>query len=67
MSVDYGSGNSEGGGSEIFLGGGVIVPVKSHLGLTFEVGYHMMNLKDKDYDENYSGNIFAIGIVGLLF
>jgi len=29
----------------------------------------MMDLKDKDFDDNYSGNVFSvgIGIAGLLF
>ena len=69
MSVDYGSGNSEGSGRDIFLGAGMIFPVRSHLGLTFEAGYHMLNIKEKDYDENYSGNVLgiSIGIVGLLY
>ncbi|WP_297100160.1 outer membrane beta-barrel protein [uncultured Draconibacterium sp.] len=69
MSVDYGSGNSEGSGTDIFLGAGIVVPVKSHLGITFEAGYHMMDINEKESDTSYSGNIFAIGIgiVGLLF
>lgn len=44
MSVDYGSGNSEGSGTDIFLGAGIVIPVKSHLGITFEAGYHMMDI-----------------------
>lgn len=69
MSVDYGSGNSEGTGTDIFFGAGINVPLRPHLGLTFEAGYHMLNIKEKEYDDTYSGNIFAIGIgiVGLLF
>ena len=56
-------------GSDVALGFGIIVPVKSHIGLTFEGGYHMQDLKAKDYDESYSGKIFSIGagIVGLIF
>ncbi len=69
MSIDYGSGSSEGTGRDIFLGAGVVVPLRAHLGLTFEAGYHMLNVKEKDYDENYSGNILGIGIgiAGLLY
>jgi hypothetical protein len=70
MSVDLGSGSDmQFGGSDIALGFGVIVPIKSHIGLIFEGGYHIMSLKDKDTSDNYSGNIFSIGIgiAGLLF
>jgi hypothetical protein len=69
MNIDYGSDNSEGSGTDIFFGAGIVVPVKSHLGITIEAGYHMMDIKEKETDTSYSGNIFAIGIgiVGLLF
>jgi hypothetical protein len=69
MNIDYGSDDSKGSGTDIFFGAGVVVPVKSHLGITFEAGYHMMDIKEKESDTSYSGNIFAIGIgiVGLLF
>ena len=70
MSADFGSGNDmQFGGSDIALGFGVIVPIKSHIGLIFEGGYHMLSLKDKDTSDSYSGNIFSIGvgIAGLLF
>lgn len=70
MNTDYGSGNYyQFSGSDISLGFGLIVPVKAHIGLIFEGGYHMLDLKDKDSNESYSGNIFSIGvgIAGLLF
>ena len=67
---DYGSaGEFQTSGSDIFFGFGVIVPVKAHVGLVFEGGYHMLKLKSKDTDDTYSGNILSIsvGIAGLLF
>lgn len=70
MNVDYGVGDdSQISGSDIILGFGVIIPVKKHIGLIFEGGYHMMDLKDKDSDDSDSGNILSIGIgiAGLLF
>lgn len=70
MNVNYGTGNDfRFSGSDIYLGAGVIVPIKEHIGLIFGSGYHMMDLKDKDADDTYSGNIFsiAVGIAGLIF
>lgn len=70
MNADYGSGDYiQFSGSDISLGFGVIVPIKAHIGFIFEGGYHMMDLKDKDSNDSYSGNIFSIGvgIAGLLF
>ena len=70
MNTDYGSGDDIlFSGSDISLGFGVIVPIKAHIGLIFEGGYRMMDLKDKDSNDSYSGNIFSIGvgIAGLLF
>ncbi len=54
-------------GTDIFFSAGMIVPLKSHIGLVFEAGYHVMNLKQKE--TKHPGNIFAIsiGIAGLLF
>ena len=56
-------------GSDISLGFGVIIPVKAHIGLIFEGGYHMLDLSDKENNDSYSGNIFSVGvgISGLLF
>ena len=56
-------------GTDIKLGGGIIFDVRDHLGIVVEVGYHIMNLKHKDWDESKSGNIFAIGVglAGLLY
>jgi len=70
MNMDYGAGeDSVFSGSNIALGLGVIIPVKTHVGLVFEGGYNMMDLKDRDTNDTMSGNIFSIGIgiVGLLF
>ena len=70
MNVNYGLGDSyHYSGSDIALGFGVIVPIKPHLGLIIGGGYHIMDLKDKDSNDNYSGNILSIGIgiAGLLF
>lgn len=70
MNVDYGFADDyQISGSDISLGFGVIVPIKAHIGLIFEGGYHMLDLKDKDSDDTLSGNILSIGvgIAGLLF
>ncbi len=70
MNYDYGfTDDYQISGSDIALGFGVIVPIKTHIGLIFEGGYHMLDLKDKDSDDTISGNIFsiAVGIAGLLF
>jgi hypothetical protein len=69
MYADYGSDDFQFSGSDISLGFGVIVPIKDHIGLIFEGGYNMLDVKDKDTNDNYSGNIFSIGvgIAGLLF
>jgi hypothetical protein len=70
MNVDYGFADDfQISGSDIYLGFGVIVPIKAHIGLIFEGGYHMLDLKDKDSDDTSSGNILSIGvgIAGLLF
>lgn len=70
MNADYGmNDNYHISGSDIAFGFGVIVPVKSHIGLIFEGGYHSINLKDKDSNQSYSGNIFSLGlgVAGLLF
>ncbi|HOU96935.1 MAG TPA: outer membrane beta-barrel protein [Bacteroidales bacterium] len=70
MNIDYGADDDfKISGSDLYLSFGVIVPVKTHIGLIFEGGYHMMDLKNKDADDSVSGNIFSIGIgiSGLLF
>jgi hypothetical protein len=70
MSIDYGfSDDTQASGTDIFLGFGLLIQIKSHIGLAFEGGYHMIDLKNKDTDESSSGNILSIGvgIVGLLF
>lgn len=70
MNYDFGSGDdSQFSGSNIFLGCGAIFPVKAHIGVILSGGYHMLDLKDREANESYSGNIFTIGIgiTGLLF
>lgn len=70
MTADYGYGDDyQFSGSDISLGFGLIIPLKTHLGLIFEGGYHMMDLKNKDLDDTASGNVFSIGIgiAGLLY
>jgi hypothetical protein len=61
--TDYGVGNTQRSGSDISLGFGFIFPVKNHIGIIFEGGYHLLKL-----DSN-SGNFFSmgIGIAGLIF
>ncbi|HLP75270.1 MAG TPA: outer membrane beta-barrel protein [Bacteroidales bacterium] len=56
-------------GSDAVFGFGVIVPVKTHIGILFEGGYHIIRLKNKVYDIGNSGNTLSIGlgISGLLF
>ncbi|NMC40840.1 MAG: hypothetical protein GYA43_06670 [Bacteroidales bacterium] len=64
-SLDYDNAS----GSDIFFGFGMIIPVKSHIGLVLEGGYHTLNLKDDYNDNSISGNIFSLsaGFAGLLF
>lgn len=56
-------------GTDIVVGGGLIIPAREHLGIVVEVGYHIMNLKRDNWKESKSGNIISIGIgvAGLLF
>jgi len=56
-------------GTDITVSGGIIIPVKNHIGFTAELGYHMKSLKEEDADESISGNIISlnIGISGLLY
>lgn len=56
-------------GTDILIGAGIIVPVKNHAGIVIEAGYHIMNLKHKDWDKSEPGNIImvGIGIAGLLY
>lgn len=57
------------GGTDIVLGGGILATINGHIGIVIEAGYHIMNLKHKDWDESMSGNIFSvgIGIAGLFY
>lgn len=56
-------------GTDIVIGGGIITPVKNHVGIVLEAGYHIMSLKHKDWDKSESGNLImvGIGIAGLLY
>jgi len=56
-------------GTDIFFGFGVLVPLKSHVGMAFEGEYHRMDLKGQNTGPSTSGDIFSIGIgiVGLLY
>jgi len=70
ITADYGSlGDTNVSGTDIILGFGVLVPIRTHLGLAIEGGYHILDLKEKDSDSSASGNILSIGIgiAGLLF
>jgi hypothetical protein len=64
--MDYRSSTS---GTDIVFGGGIIAPVKDHLGIVVEVGYHIMNLKNEHAGTSVSGNIVMIsfGLAGLLY
>jgi hypothetical protein len=57
------------GGRDIFSDFGVIFPINSHIGLTFEVGYHSVKLKLEDSSSLKSGNLVSLsmGFVGLIF
>ncbi|MBE0679837.1 MAG: hypothetical protein IH592_13840 [Bacteroidales bacterium] len=70
MNMDYGSGDDfQLSGSDLAVSFGVLIPIKTHIGLYFEGGYHIMDLKDKDSAESFSGNVLSIGvgIAGLFF
>lgn len=56
-------------GTDIVIGVGVLTPVKNHMGIVVEAGYHIMNLKHKDWEESQSGNMIMIGvgIAGILY
>lgn len=70
MAYDYGN-NNDGNitGRDIHFNFGMIVPVKSHIGIVLEGSYHMLNLTEKSLNVSGTGAIFtfAIGVVGLLF
>lgn len=69
MNIDYAGEDSVFLGSNIALGFGVIIPVKTHIGLVFDGEFNVIDLKDRDSNDTMCGNIFSIGIgiVGLLF
>lgn len=65
----YNSNNYGAAGLDVFSDFGVIFPIKSHIGLMCEVGYHAMRLKMINTSSSKSGNIltFSMGFVGLIF
>jgi hypothetical protein len=54
-------------GSDIVLNLGMIIPLKNHIGLTIEGGYHFIELENSG--DKISGNIlmFGVGISGLFY
>lgn len=72
--VYFSSGVYKLSGSQIEFGFGAIVPLKTHIGLIFQGGYQIVELKRKEFDYNTSGRFFSgrifsigIGIAGLIF
>ncbi len=56
-------------GTDIRLGGGLILAPKTHLGVIIEIGYHILTLTHDDWDESRSGNtiMVGVGLAGLLY
>ena len=56
-------------GTDIMVGGGVLIPVKKHIAFAIEAGYRKINIKNRIYRINPSGDIISIGvgISGLFF
>ena len=67
--IKYSSNDYKTSGTDVIWGIGLVLPIKTHVGFTIEADYHMMNIKQKESDQSYSGNTFliSIGIAGLLF
>lgn len=67
--TDFGTEDITFSGTDILLGGGVLVPVKDHIGVTFRIAYDIVNLTESESDESFDGNSFSIGvgISGLLY
>jgi hypothetical protein len=65
--VSYGSRDTEAKTTDLFLGAGLIIPVKSHLGLTLDIGYHVSGIDSGS--GIHLGNTLGVslGIVGLLY
>ena len=61
--------NTDAAGRDLFSDFGVVFPLNSHIGLTFEVGLHAMKLKMQDSSTSKSGNIVSLsaGFAGLIF
>ena len=56
-------------GADAIVGGGIVAPIKQHLGIVIEACYHIMDSKLVDANESTSSNAFIVGIgfAGLLF
>ena len=57
-------------GTDIFIGVGLIFPVKEHIGITPELSYHMQSLKsDEEGAEAVDGSVIrlGVGISGLIW
>ena len=70
MNANYGSGSDvRYSGSDMAFGVGVIVPLKPNIGLVFEGGYSILDLKNSDSGKKFQGNILSvgIGIAGLIY
>lgn len=54
-------------GTDFYFGAGTIVPLKKHIGITFEASYHFINLKESGV--SYTGDVISVGlgITGMLF
>ena len=65
----YGSSDYTLSGKDIVLSFGLLAPIKKHIGLTAEISYHTISMKNDSWDDSESGDMFMIGfgIAGLLF
>lgn len=70
MNFDYADlGSSNANGLGYHFGFGLLVPLRDHVGLAFEGGYHVMKVKVKGSNVSYAGNtiVLGFGIIGLLY
>jgi hypothetical protein len=54
-------------GSDIFIGFGIIMPLKEHLGISFEGTYHAVSLSFEGVSQSGNTLSIGVGIVGLLY
>ena len=58
-------------GTEIIIGGGIMIPAEEHLGIMIEFEYQITNLQNRDRDRDSNSNRSSIslniGIAGLLY